>query len=194
MTADVLGWYGVHSSARGCGHHRQKSPLPACLMLRDGCRSQSTDTYARNHVRTLARSLQQQPAVCNNNPAPAGHDQSMRDAVSSDFRWAHIRVAVHACKPGPAHELLRRAARRPAWHGVQWRPSEPEMRSTTMDSQATTHPIVPVGGRLCLWLAGWLPAIDVRRGWVYVRTRAGHKDGDLLIHPAGGTQRNTDRC
>lgn len=118
----------------------------------------------------------------------------MRDAVSSDFRWAHIRVAVHACKPGPAHELLRRAARRPAWHGVQWRPSEPEMRSTTMDSQATTHPIVPVGGRLCLWLAGWLPAIDVRRGWVYVRTRAGHKDGDLLIHPAGGTQRNTDRC
>lgn len=155
MTADVLGWYGVHSSARGCGHHRQKSPLPACLMLRDGCRSQSTDTYARNHVRTLARSLQQQPAVCNNNPAPAGHDQSMRDAVSSDFRWAHIRVAVHACKPGPAHELLRRAARRPAWRAVETkRAGDASYVVRWIARQPPTRSYRPA---LSVWLAGFLP-------------------------------------
>jgi hypothetical protein len=62
---------------------------------------------------------------------------------------------------------------------------------STMDSQATTHPIVPAGS-VCM--VGWLPAMYVRRSWVYVRTRAGHKDGDLLIHPAGGRNANTDRC
>jgi hypothetical protein len=97
MTADVLGWYGVHSSARGCGHHRQKSPLPACLMLRDGCRSQSTDTYARNHVRTLARSSSSVQTTTP--PPPVMINQCVMRSVPTSAGHTYVSLYTHA-NPG----------------------------------------------------------------------------------------------